>query len=218
MNKAEEGGIVATGAGSVFSNKAAEGGIVNTGAGSVATQEVKDGGQVGTTNLQQNDNKYAATNSTQTVNEIKAEEGGIAAVGNVMTLDAKEGGIAAAPGSAVSKIDLQGSVEHNNISFDVSHVSTETKSGNATSEKAKSGSAYDRQGAVRQCVVRRGEDRLCVRPSLSSPAMLRPARRKPNRRGMPLVWWEPLRRRSLSQVTRVRRRSVERRRCPLRSR
>jgi hypothetical protein len=151
MNTADDGGIVATGAGSVTSNKADDGGIVSTGAGSVVT----DGGQLATTAVQ-NKGKNAALNSNQTVNENNADDGGIAgnqnvrqeaskgginAVGDVLTVYAEKGGIAAAPGSAVSKIDLQGSVEHNDIRFG-GDVTSVTKSGSADSGKAESGKAY----------------------------------------------------------------------------
>ena len=141
MNKAEEGGIVATGSNNTFTkNEAEEGGMINTGAGNL--------------NKVTNEGKYAAQNATQNVTETNVAAdgfGNIAAYGSVLTQKAEDGGIAAAPGSAVSKIDLQGSVEHNDIRFggDVTAVtkSGEAKSsasnyGKAESDEAKTGDAF----------------------------------------------------------------------------
>jgi hypothetical protein len=129
MNKADDGGIVATGAGSVTKNEASDGGMINTSSGNL--------------NKVTNEGKYAAQNATQNVTEtnVKADGfGNIAAYGNVLTLEANNGGIAAAPGSAVSKIDLQGSVEHNDIRFDGNATSV-TKSGEAKSVAVNNGEA-----------------------------------------------------------------------------
>jgi hypothetical protein len=141
MNTADDGGIVATGSNNAFTkNEADKGGMINTGSGNL--------------NKVTNEGKYAAQNATQNVTEtnVKADGfGNIAAYGNVLTLKAEDGGIAAAPGSAVSKIDLQGSVEHNDIRFDGEAVSVtksgEAKSvavnkGKAESDEAKTGSAF----------------------------------------------------------------------------
>ena len=140
MNKAEDGGIVATGAGSVTKNEADKGGMINTGAGNL--------------NKVTNEGKYAAQNASQNVTETNVAAdgfGNIAAYGSVLTQKAEDGGIAAAPGSAVSKIDLQGSVEHNDIRFDGEAISVtksgEAKSiasnyGKAESDEAKTGDAF----------------------------------------------------------------------------
>ncbi|MGA8752406.1 hypothetical protein [Candidatus Deferrimicrobium sp.] len=140
MNTADDGGIVATGAGSVTKNEADKGGMINTGAGNL--------------NKVTNEGKYAAQNASQNITETNVAAdgfGNIAAYGSVLTQKAEDGGIAAAPGSAVSKIDLQGSVEHNDIRFggDVTSVtkSGEAKSiasnyGKAESDEAKTGDAF----------------------------------------------------------------------------
>jgi hypothetical protein len=141
MNTADDGGIVATGSNNTFTkNEADKGGMINTGEGNL--------------NKVTNEGKYAAQNATQNVTEtnVKADGfGNIAAYGSVLTQKAEDGGIAAAPGSAVSKIDLQGSVEHNDIRFggDVTSVtkSGEAKSvavndGKAESDEARTGDAF----------------------------------------------------------------------------
>jgi hypothetical protein len=132
MNKADDGGIVATGSNNSFTkNEADKGGMINTGEGNL--------------NKVTNEGKYAAQNASQDIKEtnVKADGfGNIAAYGDVLTMKAEKGGVAVGPGSAASFTEMKGEVKGNFITFGYNEANAKADSGDADTGKNDSGWAF----------------------------------------------------------------------------